>query len=209
MTFLELQTYVLDRLSISSGDSGKVTQIKSILNGERYRVAARYRLLTTTATLDFTAATETVSLPSDVTEVLSIRRGSVLMQPVTEDAYGEMVAVGASTGDGPLYYARSGTGVIRVYGVPSETVAAAATLHYVKRPTALSGDSDTPAELPAEYHELLAERAVQVIALSEEEPGLAAGAGALADRLEAGLREWLNRYGGAGERRLLLNVYGR
>jgi hypothetical protein len=208
VTFLEMQTYALHRLSVSSSESGFVTQIKTILNQERFRLAARYRLKQTTADLAFVDDQQFVALPTDLTEILSIQRVDTTLQPVTMERFSQLVMDAAVVADGPIFYARDGVANIRVYPVPSETDSTGAVVYYVQRPTALTADGDTPAELPAEFHDLLPERAIAHVALSEEEPGLAQAASIRADQLEAQFREFMNRRGGVGDRRINLNVYG-
>lgn len=208
MTFLEMQTYALHRLSVSSSDSGFVTQIKALLNQERYRLAARYRLKQTTADLAFVASQEYVALPSDCVEILSIQCSGTTMQPVTMERFGQLDAEAVVISDLPSVYARDGLANIRVYPVPDTTDSTGAVLYYVQRPTAMSVDADTPAELPTEFHDILPERAIAHVALSEEEPGLSAAAQARADRLESELSGFMSRRGGVGDRRITLNVYG-
>lgn len=208
MTFLEMQTYALHRLSVSSSESGFVTQIKTLINQERYRLAARYRLKQTTADLAFVDDQQYVALPTDCTEILSIQRVNTTLQPVTMERFSQLVMDAAVVADGPIYYARDGVANIRVYPVPSETDSTGAVVYYVQRPTAMSADGDTPAEFPTEFHDLLPERAVAHVALSEEEPGLAQAAAIRADQLEVQFREFMNRRGGVGDRRINLNVYG-
>lgn len=208
VTFLEMQTYALHRLSVSSSDSGFVTQIKALINQERYRLAARFRLKQTTADLAFVAAQETVTLPTDCVEILSIQCGTSTMQPVTVERFGQLDAEGAVVADLPAFYCRDGLANIRVYPVPDTTDSTGAVIYYVQRPTVLTADGDTPAEFPAEFHDILPERAIAHVALSEEEPGLAQAASIRADQLEMQFREFMNRRGGVGDRRINLNVYG-
>jgi hypothetical protein len=58
---------------------------------------------------------------------------------------------GASTMVGPArYYATAGANLLMVY--PTPTGADELTVYFVPRPVTLSGPSDTPSEIPAEYH---------------------------------------------------------
>lgn len=213
MTYAELRTYVRDRLSISTADSAKTTQINTAINQARYRLAAEFRLLEATASLNFTAGVETVTLPSDVTQVLSIRQGTYVLQPITRSElaqYRAAQAAGTTISTGPQVYVIDGSSAtIRVWPVPTETVSGAATLHYVQRPTALSADGDAPSELPVEFHDLIGEEAVYRIAQSEEDMDLARGAAAVAADLREGLRAYMNRRIGAGASRVFLRGFGR
>ena len=203
-----MQTYVLHRLSVSTADTGFVTQTKTLINQERFRLSAKYRLLVDTDDLAFVANQETIVLPTDLVEILSIRRGDVTLQPTTVERIAQLVGEDAAISDGPFFYARDGVANIRVYPVPDASTATGAVVYYVKRPTALSADGDVPAEFPAEFHDILPERAIAHVALSEEEPGLSQAAAVRADVLEGQFREFMNRRGGVGDRRINLNVYG-
>jgi hypothetical protein len=58
---------------------------------------------------------------------------------------------GASTMVGPArYYATAGANLLMVY--PTPTGADELTVYFVPRPVTLSAPSDTPSEIPAEYH---------------------------------------------------------
>jgi hypothetical protein len=58
---------------------------------------------------------------------------------------------GASTMVGPArYYATAGANLLMVY--PTPTGADELTVYFVPRPVTLSAGSDTPSEIPAEYH---------------------------------------------------------
>lgn len=60
------------------------------------------------------------------------------------------VSVAANT---PLYYATQGANLLMVY--PSPATSMTLTVYYVPAPTALSGDSDVPDKIPAEYQKLV------------------------------------------------------
>ena len=208
MTLSEMQTYIRDRLTISSSDTAKTTQITTTINQARYRLAAEFRLKETRATLDFTAATETVTLPSDVQEILSIYQGDYVLQPVTDQERAEIA--GSTASGGPQVYTVDGSSTtIRVSPLPATTVVAAATIYYVQRPTALAAAGDTPSELPTEFHDLLCEMACYRIALSEEDFDLARGAAVLAAELTEGLRGYMNRRGGPTRSRQALRGFAR
>lgn len=194
MTYAELRTYVRDRLSISSSDTAKTTQINTAIQQARYRLCAEFRLKKTTTTLDFTADTETVTLPSDVTEILAITTSDYILQPITEQEFAELTA---GSGGPQVYVVDGSSTTIRIRPTPDTTAVAAATIYYVQRPTALSADGDSPSEMPTEYHDLIAEEAIARIAMSEEDAELSRGAAAVAASLRAELRAYMNRRRGA------------
>lgn len=202
-----MRAYVRDRLSISSSDSAKTTQINTALNQERYRLNAEFRLKKTTDTLDVNADSETVTLPADVVEILSLYTSDYLLQPLTEQ---EFALLGTSASTGPQVYVVDGSSTtLRIRPYPTESEADALTIYYVQRPTALSSDSDTPSELPAEFHDLIAEGAIYRIAQSEEDQDLARGAAAIAAMLTDNLRAYMNRRQGATVSRVQLRGFTR
>lgn len=176
MTLDNLRDFVRERLTISDQETLTETQLDTYINRERERLNAHFRLLRASDGLDFVADTETVTIPTDVVEILAIKRGTVLMQPLTEQQIaGFQAAVSDVTSglDGPTWYERLGTAAtIRVFPTPSETATDAATMHYVQRPTVLTAN-DTPSELPLEFHDLLGELVIYRFALGEEDPELA------------------------------------
>jgi|GEM_PF-4374860 len=208
MTYAELRTYVRDRLTISTGDTAKTTQINTAIQQARYRLSAEFRLTKTKATLNFTADTETVTLPSDVVEILSITSGNYIVQPISEQEWAEVA--GSVVAGGPQVYVVDGSSTtIRISPVPADTETAAATIYYVARPTALSADADVPTELPAEFHDLIAEMAVYRIAQSEEDFDLARGAAVVADELRGELRAYMIRRRGPTASRQALRGFAR
>lgn len=173
MTLDDLRTYVRQRLTVSTADSATTTQIDTAINQARLRLVARFRLKVATTTLDFTADTETVALPSDCTEILSISTADYLLQAINEQDFGQLT----SGSGGPQVFVRDGTSaVIRVRPVPQSTENDAATIRYVQRPTALSSGTDVPSEVPDEFHDLVGELAVHRIAQNEEDLDLARAA---------------------------------
>lgn len=187
MTRDELVTYVQQRLTISTAETTTTTQIQTQIEQARRRVNAHFKLLRATDDLDFVADTAAVAIPSDVVEILSITRGTSggLLQPITEQEYAQYLSTDYSYTTGPAVYVRRGaSAVIDVYPAPTETETDAATLRYVQRPTALGG-SDSPSELPVEFHDLIGELAIYRIAQNEEDLELARAA-------------WANAYGAIG-----------
>lgn len=211
MTFLEMQTYVLDRLSIHTTDTAKVTQVKNALNRVRDRLVAMERLNVTIADLTFTANATTATLPAGVMEILSVRTGTNTLEPVS---WNELATYRLSTTPlqtGPLVYMRDGAGTtIQIWPAPTTTATVTASVAYVAQPTELSADGDTPSEIPRAYHDLLCELAIIRVAESEEAPDLANGARRIAygtpGTSERGLlaefRAYMSRSQGDGDTRI-------
>lgn len=208
MTYAELRTYVLNRLTISTAETARITQVNTAINQARYRLSAQFRLKKATTTLDFVADTETVTLPSDVVEILGIYTSDWLLQPITEQEFAELTSV--NTTIGPQVYIVDGSSTtLRLRPIPSESETGALSVSYVQRPAALSADSDTPSEMPAEFHDLIAEEAISKIAMSEEDFDLARGAAVVAAQLTEGLRSYMNRRAGGTVARQVMRGFSR
>ncbi len=170
MTFLEMQAYVLDRLSINASDTVKVTQIKAALNRARDRLVLDERLLITQADITLTAETDSITLPADVMGIISLSTGSYVLEPMTYNELADYRVRGSLTETtGPLVYLREGIGTnVEIWPTPSETVTVTKGLVYIPQPTELSADAHTPSEIPRAYHDLLCEMAVIRVAQNEE-----------------------------------------
>jgi hypothetical protein len=168
--FSEIVAAVLDRLSIASSDTVKVTQVKAAINRARDRLVLDERLLITQANLTYTAGTDSLTLPADVMGIVSISSGSYVLEPMTYNELADYRVRGtASEFSGPLVYLREGIGTnVEVWPTPAETATVTKGLVYVPQPTELSADADTPSEIPRAYHDLLVEMAVIRVAQNEE-----------------------------------------
>lgn len=199
MTRDEIRDYVLDRLSISSSDTAKVTQVNTVIEQEHLRLSLRHALKRTQTTMSASAAT--VALPSDCTRILSIANTETTLLPVTPETYLEYLQSDAAAEDAlPTYYIRESPGSIRIFPVPDTAVTL--TINYVARPTALTTGSSEPTDLPEEFHLLLGELAVAKIALNEEEAGQHQAAMQMASQMEAELAVYMRQLVGTGPRRI-------
>lgn len=175
MTLAQMRTYVRDRLSIHSTDTAKTTQIDAALNEARDRLVASERLSVATASLTFTANSETVTLPAGVMEVLSISTAEYVLTPVTRQELAYYRLRDASTG--PLAYVVDGTSTTaRIWPEPTTTEVVPAALEYIPELALMDDDADEPTEIPRAYHPLICEMAIIRIAEAEEAPELANGA---------------------------------
>jgi hypothetical protein len=212
VTLGDLRTYVLDRLSISSADTAKVTQITTVLNQEFLRLVMEEDFNVATASIGFTAASQDASLPATWAKILDIRAAGVVMQPVTWQrmaAYEAATALGVNASDlGPSFYAVKPPLSLRIWPAPATTDAAGATIFYVARPALLAAAGDIPSALPAEWHDLLGEMAASRIALNEEAFELADRCSQAAQAMRERLHGAVTRTGGPTASRLALRFYG-
>lgn len=196
---------VLDRLSLSSAESAKVTQVTTLLNLQYQDLCLRLGLNKAFDTLDVTADTATVTLPADCTKILSLRYGSRNIDPVSWQEYANLYAADQSDSlseEGTFYYFMQSHTTIRILPIPSATVADAIDCWYLARPTSFSSGSSTPSAIPSEFHDILVEYTIYKLALSEEEIGLANSALQEALRREGSLRTWLGAFDGSDDNRL-------
>lgn len=199
-----MQTMVLDRLSISTAETAKVTQVTTLLNLQYQDLCLRLGLNKAYDTLDVTADTATVTLPTDCVKILALRYGSLRIDPVSWQEYADLFAADAdeSINTNNLYYFMQSHTTIRILPIPSATVADAIDCWYLARPTSFSSGSSTPSAIPSEFHDILVEYTIYKLALSEEEIGLANSALQEALRREGSLRTWLGAFEGSDDNRL-------
>lgn len=200
-----MQTMVLDRLSISTAETAKVTQVTTLLNLQYQDLCLRLGLNKGYDTLDVTADTATVTLPTDCVKILALRYGSRPIDPVSWQQYADLYAADQTDSlseEGRFYYFMQSHTTIRILPIPSATVADAIDCWYLARPTSFSSGSSTPSAIPSEFHDILVEYTIYKLALSEEEIGLANSALQEALRREGSLRTWLGAFEGSDDNRL-------
>lgn len=208
MTLDELRNYVRDRLSIAASDSTKQTQIDTVLNQEYRRLCAEERLNMERTTVGLIENSQLADLPNDWVETVAIRFGKVVLQPVNFQKFAELDATSeTSASTGPTVYFQESPERIRLWPTPTETNSTALILWYVARPDAMENGTDTPASLPVEYHDLLAELAVARIAQNEEAFDLANAALGTANDLRTRMQGQMRRRQGTGANRVLLTHY--
>lgn len=170
MTFLEIRTYVLDRLGIVATDTPRVTQINGVVNSEYERLAAITKATLTVAAVTFTVASQAVTLPT----VLSIEglRGSnnnILKPiPIREMLRYEATYLTTDLPSQPAFYALLSPAAARIWPAQLTTNDTTAQLAYVAVPTPLTADGNVPSALPTWMHNLIGEAAVYRMAMTEE-----------------------------------------
>lgn len=188
MTYQELQEYVRERLGIASDDTSRVTLIQRIINAEYVSAAVRSEATLQTVTLTLTNATPTVNMAAGTEKVKGVLRGNPQgrLTPVSTSRFTQLAGTysGADAPSAPSYYVVLLSGAVlqlRVWPTPTVTDSGC-TAFVVVKPTALSANGDVPSSVPEEFqHSVIGERAVQRVALAEQEVALAGTAGALAD----------------------------
>lgn len=210
MNLGDLRTYVLDRLSISSADTAKVTQITTAINQEYLRLVAEEELNVNFSNIAFTAGTATAALPAAWMRVLYITAGTTTLQPITWQEMAEkqmQTAAGVTAADGPAFYTVMGPSTLYLYPTPTTTSATGALIYYVVRPALLGAPTDTPTSVPDEWHDLLGEMAASRVAMNEEAFDLADRASQAAQAMRERMHGFITRRGGGTASRLTLQFY--
>lgn len=209
MTFSELQSYVRERITLSGSDSDRVSQITRMLRAEHIKLVQEYRLLTAVGSITLTADTATASLPADWLETLTLNIGSTRCHLVTPEEMAEYEAMNATAIDdqsGPSIYYQVDEDTIYLYPTPDAN--GTGTIRYIKKPTAMSDEDDTPEGVPSGHEQLLAEIVVHRMALADEALQLASASMQLIGQMKNDLRNHINRRGSRGRTRLRLRGYG-
>lgn len=195
---------VLDRLSLSSAETAKVTQVTTLLNLQYQDLCLRLGLNKAYDTLDVTADTATVTLPSDCVRILALQYGTRNIEPVSWQEYANLFSAyeDDAAADSTLYYFMQSHTTIRILPIPEATVADAIKCWYLARPTAFASGSSTPSAIPSEFHDILVEYTIYKLALAEEEIGLAQSALQEAIRRESALKTWMASFEGSDDNRL-------
>lgn len=210
MTLGEQITYVLDRLNISAGqDEAKVDLARAGLLTDYRRLVAEEALNVVADDLGLTADDPTVTLPEDLTRILTLRHGATKLLPVTWERFADLEAVQPDTGTGPAWYFMASSTTAHLSWTPSTTEPAGLRLFYVARPEDPEDDDASMALLPAEFHELPCEMTVEKMAAGEDALELVEDARGRVAVLRAALRHHAMTRGGAGGHRVVLGHYHR
>ena len=175
----ELTTYVLERLGVSSSRTAFKTQIQNELYRRYVANVRKYNLSILRADLTLTAAVYTVPLPTDWLKTRTIRVASVNLREITFELLSEIrAAANASSAAGGVIsrFALYPPSSIYLDVAPDTTSATGGEIFYVNKPAAWTVDADTPAFIPDDFHDLLAEEVIYRMAMNQEEFGTHAAA---------------------------------
>lgn len=154
-TFVTIQNEVVNKLRLDS--TADLAKVKDWINGAYYEACVETEALQNFATMTLTANTSTYTLDSQIARIKQMRVtpvGSTQSLPLEPVSVEEMLVLTAGTTSsqpntgGPNRYTVFGVDKIQFY--PTPTSADTVTMYYVKYPTALSADADTPS-IPEPY----------------------------------------------------------
>lgn len=173
-------------------------------------VLLRTRCKVSSAPLTLTAGAEDYSLDTDILRLLELSVASGgqdydLVRKTPEEILRLRRASSASTSPS-RYYALAGANLLMIYPTPSS--ADTITLYYVPRPALLSEESDSPEEIPSEFHKLVEWYALAEAADFDDDGSSGIGSQYLA-RYEKGIAEAKKAISQKGGTRLAPNIPGR
>lgn len=203
MTFLEMKTYVQDRLVISTDDSTRITMIEDMINNVYRRLVAELGLLQGQITLYTLAGDPDVNLPVLHVRTRALRYNNQVLQEVSWQQFANLTLQEAPSD--LAVYAMKGYGTISLWPTPSEANLEL-ELWYDELPTPMGSASDEPDGIPEGFHEIIPEEVIARVAMAEEEPGLAQVAKQLAAEMRMQLIALTNRR--SGQRPMQQPVYG-
>lgn len=184
---------VLARLGVASGESDLADLVDIQLNIEYQTLVLEHQLVVEVADLITTEGEVLVDLPDDLVVILRLLWDGDKLEPKTWIEFSDALSDNSTD----LFYVQSGVNQIRL-SVEPDADAEDITCWYAQEAPAWDDDIDEPSALPAAFHLLPVERAVEWLALVEEEQGLAQVAKARGDALESRLVRHLGRRMGEG-----------
>lgn len=200
-TFLELQDRTLDG-SKRDGLSNR-TEIKSLVNQVYLELHAMLKLKMTSITKTLTVNVADYSIATDllITDMQDLRHITIvdsqtaqnyLLIPVPPDYILLLRQTQSTAGGNMNYVALDGLDKLMFYPAPTSTTTQA-TIVYVARPAVLVSDSDVPADIPVEFHDVIAlgaiARSVRTMHPMYYNQYYAAYRNGIGD-----IRKWYNRY---------------
>lgn len=162
-TLTDFRTRVAAKLGLDNSTDGDQALIDSWVNEGVVDVVLRSRCKVSRAELALTAGSNDYTIDTDIMRVLemtiSTSTQTYAMDRKTVDEILRLRRAGPGTAPA-RFYAVAGSNLLMLYPTPGE--GEELTMYYVPRPTTLSGASDSPNEIPSEFHKL-----VEWYALSE------------------------------------------
>lgn len=161
MNFGELRDAVLDTTGLAAPE--EEARVELLLNNELRSLCLQHRLLQASFTKVLTPNLGTYSLTTalGLTDFAAMRTLSYVAAGVTQGRFLDQVSaaeidmynVVQAVPNNVAVYAIAGLDLLMLY--PTPTDAGTLSGRYVQRPATMAADSDTPATLPEEFHDVL------------------------------------------------------
>ena len=163
-TFAQYRSAVSSKLGLDNSIAGDQTFIDLWVNEGVLDVLMRTDCLMRSATLTLTSGTKDYTLSSSILKIydayVTVSGIANWLEITTVDEILAMRRTTTANVSPAQYYAVGGSDLLMIYPTPSS--ADTLTIYYVPRPATLSASSDSPSEIPAEFH-----KAVEFYALRE------------------------------------------
>lgn len=173
-------------------------------------VVLRTRCKVSSTTIAMSAGTKDYTLDTAILQILEAYITSsnqdYALERITVEEILRLRRTTASNTSPARYYALAGANLLMVWPTPSasDTI----TVYYVPRPATLSSGSDTPSEIPTEFHKLVEWYALAEAADYDDDGSSGVGAYYL-QRYEKGIAEAKKAIARKGRTRLARNIPGR
>lgn len=156
-TLAQYRTRIASKLGLDNSTSGDQALIDSWLNEAYEEIQLEVHGKVSSGTQALTSGQSDYTLDTAILAILKIYNSasstSYLMERVPLGDLIDMRRAGTTAGLPPARFYAIESNLLSVYPTPGsgETL----TYYYVPRPTAMSASSDTPSDLPSEYHKAL------------------------------------------------------
>lgn len=153
-TLAQFRTAVATEIGLDNSTSGDQTLIDSWVNEGVTDVLKRTSCRQRSGTLTLTAGTADYTLDTTIMRIFNayVTSGGInyWLEEISVDDLLAMRRASSSNVSPAQYYAVAGADLFLIY--PTPAAADTVSIYYVPRPTVLSVSSDSPSEIPAEFH---------------------------------------------------------
>jgi len=156
-TLAQFRSSVAGEIGLTNTSAGDQTQIDAWVNQGVTDVLLRTSCQVRCANLTLTVGTSNYTLPTNILRIVSTYQvSSSISYQLQEVNLDDLLALRRATAGNvspSQYYAVAGADLFLIYPTPAS--ADTVTFYYVPRPATLSASSDTPSEIPSEFHPLV------------------------------------------------------
>lgn len=156
-TLAQFRTAIAAEIGLDNSTSGDQPSIDLWVNDGVTDVVNRSDCRIRCATLTLTAGAWKYTLPTTILKIMTCyvatSTGSYPLEMVSEDDIIAMQSASSASISPAQYYAVAGSDFLLMYPTPAS--ADTLNIFYVPRPAVLSASSDSPSEIPAEFHRLV------------------------------------------------------
>lgn len=149
MNLTGFRTEIAAKLSLNTSDAAELALIDQWINDGVAEVVAETKSKVAVATAAITAGEPDYEMDTAILRILWVQNADGYeLEPTAPDDILRLRLNGAA--DVTRRYAVDGSNMLMLY--PTPAAAGTLTLRYVPRPVTLSSGSDTPSEIPSEFH---------------------------------------------------------